>query len=359
MKIFAFYLPQYHEIPENDAWWGKGFTEWVNVRKAKPLYKNHEQPQKPLNDNYYNLLNKETIEWQTELMKRYKVSGMIYYHYYFKGKMLLEKPAENLLKWKDIDQPFFFCWANHTWNRSWNGTKEVLLKQEYGNENDWEHHFQYLLPFFLDNRYEKKDNKPVIMLYQPIFEEKKAMFDYFEKRCIDNGFSGIFLIETCIKADEVNLKKIKNNTASQCAALFFREPNVSQNLYLDEYYKTLFSNFFPRLFNRITRKKRKPAIFDGNKLYEIMENEEVKEETIIRGAFFRWDNTPRHGERGYIIKSVNKEKFFEYLNQIKDDEYCFINAWNEWAEGMMLEPTENEKYQYLEWIKEWMEKQTI
>ena len=105
MKIFSFFLPQFHSIPENDDWWGKGFTEWTNVKSAKPLYYGHEQPQVPLNDNYYNLLKRETVEWQTKLMHEYHLDGMIYYHYYFKGKMLLEKPAENLLKWKDINQP--------------------------------------------------------------------------------------------------------------------------------------------------------------------------------------------------------------------------------------------------------------
>lgn len=114
MRLFAFNLPQFHSIPENDEWWGKGFTEWVNVKNAKPLYKGHVQPVHPLNGNYHNLLDKSTMEWQTELLKQYGLTGMIYYHYYFCGKLLLEKPVENLLGWKDIDQPFFFCWANHT-----------------------------------------------------------------------------------------------------------------------------------------------------------------------------------------------------------------------------------------------------
>ena len=108
MKKFAFYLPQFHEVEENDKWWGKGFTEWVNVKKAQPLYKGHVQPKVPENQNYYNLLDKSTVEWQTELMKNYNVDGLIYYHYYFTGKKLLEKPAENLLKWKEINQPFFW-----------------------------------------------------------------------------------------------------------------------------------------------------------------------------------------------------------------------------------------------------------
>jgi len=150
MKFFAFFFLQFHEIPENNKWWGDGFTEWVNVKSAKQLYKGHVQPKHPRGGHYYNLLEKDTVVKQTSLMKNYNVSGMIYYHYYFKGKLLLEKPAENLLKWKDIKQPFFFCWANHNWFRTWSGEKTLLIKQEYGTEADWEKHFQYLLPFFKD-----------------------------------------------------------------------------------------------------------------------------------------------------------------------------------------------------------------
>ena len=181
MKKFAFFLPQFHEIPENDEWWGKGFTEWTNVKDAKPLYKGHQQPKHPMNNNYYNLLHKNVVEWQTELMNKSGLDGFIYYHYYFTGKKLLEKPAENLLKWKDIPQRFFFCWANHTWNRSWEGKKTILLEQTYGTKDDWEKHFQYLLPLFKDDRYEKRDNKPLLMIFISQFNEKNNMFQYFDK----------------------------------------------------------------------------------------------------------------------------------------------------------------------------------
>ena len=194
MRIFSFYLPQYHEIPENNEWWGKGFTEWTNVRKAKPLFKGHIQPLHPLNDNYYDLMDKRTVEWQTRLMKEYGLTGMIYYHYYFCGKKLLEKPTENLLKWKDIDQPFFFCWANHSWKKTWNGTSELLIEQTYGDECDWEEHFQYLLPFFKDDRYEKINNKPVFMFFISQFEKKQDIVKYFNKRCKESGFNGIYII---------------------------------------------------------------------------------------------------------------------------------------------------------------------
>ena len=125
-------------------WWGKGFTEWTNVKKAKPLFDGHKQPKEPINDNYYNLTNVNTLKWQASLAKEYSIDGMIFYHYYFNGKKLLEKPAEILLENKDIPMNFFFCWANHSWIRSWEGTRELLIEQLYGTEADWNKHFLYL-----------------------------------------------------------------------------------------------------------------------------------------------------------------------------------------------------------------------
>lgn len=352
-KQFAFFLPQFHTIPENDEWWGTGFTEWTNVKKAKPLYKGHLQPNLPLKDNYYNLLDKKTVEWQTELMHRYHLDGMIYYHYYFNGKKLLEKPAENLLDWKDISQPFFFCWANHSWYRSWEGSKKILLKQEYGNKDDWERHFQYLLPFFRDKRYEKRNNKPLFMIFDSNFPEKEEMFAYFNERCKDNGFDGICLIETW-RYNEKGLESLTPLTEF----LFAREPEFSVALYRTgtkmkwEYFKRNFSRMIRSAFN-----KRKPLVLDGNRLYEEKCLCNLKNSRLIFGTFFSWDNTPRHGSRGYVITPPKKEIYMKFMDSVKNEEYIFINAWNEWAEGMILEPTKNQKYKYLEWIAEWVNKQ--
>lgn len=353
MKLFAYFLPQYHCIPENDEWWGKGFTEWVNVKKAKPLYEGHVQPKHPLGDNYYNLLEKKTVIWQTDLMKQYGVDGLIYYHYYFKGRLLLEKPAENLLKWKDIDQPFFFCWANHTWNRSWNGTRELLLKQEYGNRDDWEKHFQYLLPFFTDNRYEKINNKPVFMLFQD-FGEKKEMFTYFDKRCKESGFAGIHIIETCCSRNHDDYEKILNNKSLQTSNILIREPDASRDAYLDSK-KKWYTDYIKRIRERLERHRFRFPVkrYNGDTLYDIILEKRIEDKYTIQGIFFQWDNTPRHSSRGYIISSVSKEKFFKVMDQYQNDKYIVINAWNEWAEGMMLEPTKEEEYKYLKWIREW------
>ena len=360
MKFFSYYLPQFHEIPENDEWWGKGFTEWVNVKKAEPLYPGHIQPKHPLNNDYYNLLDKETVKRQTGLMKEFGLYGMIYYHYYFKGKLLLEKPAENLLSWKDIQQPFFFCWANHDWNRSWEGKTEVLVKQEYGGMDDWEKHFQYLLPFFQDERYEKKNNMPLFLLFKCGFSEKDEMFAYFDKRCKDYGFDGIFLIETFEGSrGKGGLTGSFANFKEKCAhvtkAVHTREPVTASLAYSYYIFNDLIQIINRRLHYEIGRLVNQPYLyrFDGNKLYKKMINESARLDAI-HGLFFEWDNSPRHKNRGYVINPPSKQLFVEYMDTIKHDEYVFVNAWNEWAEGMMLEPTEEYGYRYLEWISEWL-----
>lgn len=352
MKIFAYYLPQYHCIPENDEWWGKGFTEWTNVKKAKPLFKGHKQPQIPLNNNYYDLSKVETIKWQEQLMKEYNIDGLVFYHYYFTGKKLLEKPAEMLLNNKNIDINFFFCWANHTWYRSWQGKKDILVEQKYGDIEDWEKHFDYLLPFFKDKRYQKIDNKPILMLFNSSFEEKNRIIEFFNKKCLENGFSGICIIESTHK---YNVKKTQiNNDITHF--YHFREPTSAWFSYTRNCFH-IFIRSYNLLKKLLSNKGCKTLIkYNGNKFYKIMIKKAKKHsDDVIRGLYFEWDNTPRHGYRGYIITPPKKKLFTKYMNLVKDDQFLFLNAWNEWCEGMMMEPTEADGYKYLEWIKEWKE----
>lgn len=355
MKFFAYYLPQFHCIPENDEWWGKGFTEWTNVKKAKPLYKGHVQPKHPLNDNYYILDNVETLEWQSDLMNKYKIDGMIFYHYYFTGKKLLEKPAELLLKNSNIKMNYFFCWANHSWFRSWEGSKKLLIEQKYGNMKDWENHFNYLLQFFKDERYQKKDNKPIFMLFKSEFEEKREMFNYFNKRCMENGFNGICIIETFESYNKKSFKKFKKQLSDVTEYIHLREPGSITNNYF-----TKLINFPERCINfckKVLGNKNLNFIkqYNGNKFFKLMSKRYKFDFNVIRGLFFEWDNTPRHKSRGYVINPPQKEIFMKYLKTIQNDEFVFVNAWNEWCEGMILEPTEENQYKYLEWIKEWNE----
>lgn len=353
MKVFAYYLPQFHCIPENDEWWGEGFTEWTNVKKARPLYKKHLQPKVPLNNNYYSLDDVETLKWQQSLLEEYKVDGLIFYQYYFTGRKLLEKPAEMLLKNKDININFFFCWANHDWFRAWENSKEMLLEQTYGTEKDWEEHFNYLLPFFKDERYQKKDNKPMLIIFKSDFKEKEAMFEFLNKKCIENGFDGICVIETRETYDKNEINNFDKSKYTEYIHL--REPSSALHKYTAG-----ISGFPKKVVNKLIKISHKFNMkfvvkYSGNKMFKLMIKNYFHDKNIIRGLFFEWDNTPRHSHRGYIITSSNKKKFLQYMNLIKEEEFVFINAWNEWAEGMMLEPTEENGFKYLEWIKEWKE----
>ena len=189
MKVIALYLPQFHNIPENDEWWGDGFTEWTNVRKAVPYFEGHNQPEKPLNGNYYNLLDDNVKIWQADLAKKYGVYGFCYYHYWFNGKKLLEKPMEQMLANKSIDQHFCVCWANEPWTKAWVNETKVLIPQKYGREKEWKEHFDYLLPFFKDERYILHDGKPLMVIYRPqVIDCISEMITYWNKLAVEYGF---------------------------------------------------------------------------------------------------------------------------------------------------------------------------
>lgn len=346
------YLPQFHEIEENNKWWGKGFTEWVSVKGGTPLFDGHKQPRIPLNNNYYNLLDKEVMKWQANLMNKYAVDGLCFYHYWFgKGKQLLEKPAENLLKWTDINMPFFFCWANSSWVRSWSKfssenkftwdyTNEpqcyslndngILMEQVYGDEREWKKHFKYLIPFFKDERYIKIDNKPVFMIYVP--QDIACivnMVEIWNELAKKNGFNGIFFISNHEDIDSAN-------------AYIDLQPQTSIGYFLNsdskEYNVKLKVNY-DDIWKVILEKKYSP-----------------KYKTYLT-AMPGYDDTPRREHRGWVITDSTPSKFENYFaelyrkSQAMDNEFIFINAWNEWGEGMYLEPDEENGFGYLEAVK--------
>lgn len=346
MKIIAMYLPQFHEVKENNEWWGKGFTEWTTVKAAKPLFEGHRQPVKPFRDNYYDLLDKNTMQWQAELMNKYQVDGMCFYHYWFQnGRRILEKPAENLLKWKDIAMPFCFCWANETWARTWSTERDrntwasayekknrqdgrsILLKQLYGSEKDWREHFYYLLPFFRDDRYIKIDGKPVFVFYKAsLISCLENMVDCWNQLSIEEGLPGIFMIGNDCNFCQRNILD----------AELLHEPKAALE-------KCAFS----------TENGILAASYDG--LWDtILETVQRQKKWI--GGFVSYDDTPRHGGEGFIVKNSTPEKFKHYLAELLaknvacGNDYIFINAWNEWGEGMYLEPDAFRQYQYLEGV---------
>lgn len=348
MKVIAYYLPQYHETKENNEWWGKGFTEWTNVKNMKPLFKKHEQPKIPLNHNYYNLLEKQTIENQAELAKKYNIYGFAIYHYWFEGDRLLDKPLENILKFKDIDMNYCLFWANHSWIRSWEGKSTILKKQTYGEEEEWEKHFNYLNQFFQDKRYIKVENKPMFLIYKANeINRFNDRIEYLEKRCKEVGFDGIHIVESAQHYQKFEPQKKTN-------AILYSEPayTMSQNaIYL-------------KILHKILRKiNLTPMRYDGLKILKklVIKNRKYNIKNAYLGLFNGWDNTPRHKNRGYIITKVDTNNFRKILSEQKkwlkenNEEFIFYNAWNEWAEGMYLEPDSKDKYEYLKVLKEVIE----
>ena len=351
-KIIAFFLPQFHEIPENNKWWGQGFTEWINTKKAKPLFKGHYQPREPLGDNYYNMLDKTTMHWQKDLAKQYGIHGFCYYHYWFNGKMLLEKPLEIILEDKSIDLPFCMCWANEPWTRAWDGgDKEVIMPQTYGKEEAWEKHFEYLVKFFMDDRYIKVENKPMFVLYRTSnITNCEDMISYWNSRCKDYGFNGIYIVE------EVN--SFQNNVCLEKSQGYLEfEPvyTLCHDLGLNGNLRVKTTGLLKKL------RKNKAVIqkYDYDYVWKriITRKREQNGKTPILGAFVDWDNTARKGSNGIVFENMTPEKFQFYLTKQLErcteasSEFLFINAWNEWAEGTYLEPDKKYGYANLEAIK--------
>lgn len=348
-KIIAFYLPQFHEIKENNEWWGEGFTEWTNVKKARPLYKNHYQPKIPYQNNYYCLLNSEVQEWQSQIALENGIYGFCYYHYWFNGKLLLEKPMENMLANSNIKINFCISWANEPWTRTWTGKeKDVLMSQKYGGLKDWEEHLQYLLPFFKDSRYILKDNKPVFLIYRAENVDKcSEMIAYWNRRLKEYGFSGIYLLETLTGWQ---LEKKIDNSAGAVAM----EP---MHCFSKDYGKV------SKVRHSMIRGLNLPSIglYDSYN-YDMVWNKVLKktfvDEDYFYGAFLNWDNTARKGKKCTVIKGFSLEKYRKYMKEMKEKclkekkEYLFFNAWNEWSEGTYLEPDNKYRFEYLKVIRE-------
>lgn len=348
-KVIANFLPQFHVIPENSKWWGEGYTDWVGVRQAKPQYGGHIQPRVPMNNNYYSLDNVDSLKWQAELANKYGVYGFGIYHYWFSTDLkILEKPAEILLSHSEININYMFIWDNTSWTRTWtrNGCKndsvnksEVLAEFKYGTEVDWKRHFDYLLQFFLDDRYIKLDGKPVFAFFQPQnnFKLQERMIVYWEKLAIDAGLPGI----VCLSKDNAHGNHFEYR---------FRYSPFSPN------------NFWGGVKNKINhiwankRKKIRFADYDKQWKSILSDAKRANDKTFLSG-FVAFDDTPRRGRRARIVRGGSPEKFRKYFGELlkisneQNKEYAFVTAWNEWGEGAYLEPDETNGYAYLEALK--------
>ena len=369
MKILAYYLPQFHEIPENNEWWGNGFTEWTNVKKSVPLFEGHYMPRIPLNENYYDLSDYTVQEWQISLAKKYGIYGFCMYHYWFNGHLLLEKPIENYLQHKELNLPFCFSWANEYWTNGWvSAENKILMAHDNSDEQDWIDHFNYFLPFFNDSRYIKIDGKPLLILYFPnILQKCNKMIDTWRKMSQDNGFPDLYILyqKAMTHFDNTFDKSHFDGGIEFQPGYTLEKLNKTSSRKLHNI-RFRIVNWIKLKFGVSFRKKNTPQKLvhrNYDTVWQSIVNSRPDNENMFPGAFVDWDNTPRKGYRGSLYDGVSPDKFEKYmtaqianakLNYKKDT--LFIFAWNEWGESGYLEPDMRYQYRYLEAIRNALKK---
>ncbi|TWH02325.1 Lipopolysaccharide biosynthesis protein [Ochrobactrum sp. J50] len=341
IKILCYYLPQFHPIPENDEWHGKGFTEWTKVKAANPLFKDHYQQHVPHEDiGYYVIHDKEVLRQQSIMMKKAGIYGQIFYHYWFSGKLILEGPSKILLENKEINMPFCFCWANENWTRRWDGSeREVLLEQIYSAE-DAKAFISYLIPFFRDERYIKIDGRPVLHIYRPSsIIGIQEYLSIWRSECEKAGLAHPFVVAT-LAAGAVKPQDYGMDAGAERVLYDWtggRVPEITSEV-------TSYVDMEGRVFS-----------YDSMADYyraEIHNDDFHRFPSIVPN----WDNTPRYKERSHVLHGSTPEKFQTWLEELiaratntlpKDRRFILVNAWNEWAEGAHLEPDIRFGYAYL------------
>jgi hypothetical protein len=366
-KLIAIYFPQFHNIPENDEWWGKNFTDWELVKAARPLFHGHNQPRIPLGDNYYNPCDKNVLAGQVSLAKEYGISGFMFYHYWFDGRLILEKPLEVFLNNTDLDMPFCLSWANGSWTRQWNANNEILLEQRHLAQPElWEKHFYYLLPFLKDKRAIKINNNVVFVVYSPeLIKKSKEMFDYWDILAKKNGIEGLYLI-AAKQYDSINYSFLECYNAIM--KMHPREANNSnKNPYAHKVTKIKWFRLLPESIQNILMQLRLKykglTIIDSVKIWEfILSNAFINDYPdynldVFESVYFDWDNTARYKKRAIVYTSLTREQKLYFMGQllIKAKEnacpFIFFNAWNEWSESAYLEPDKKNGFENLEIMK--------
>lgn len=375
-RVIAFYLPQYHPIPENDKWWGKGFTEWTNVGKAKPLFKGHYQPRVPADLGYYDLRIPEVREAQAEMARDAGIEGFCYWHYWFNStKQLLERPFKEVLSSGKPDFPFCLGWANHSWtNKSWEvGTKKVkeqILMEMVYNKDEYIKHFYDVLQAFKDHRYITVDGKPLFLVFRPLdIPNPKEFIDLWQKLAKENGLGGIYFvgIQHNMTPSERSLKNILfKNALDKSAELYQQVLDAgfdavnSRGYNRADYYarsvkETLWRSFAMRILKYTPISKCDQKII--NKYLYVKED---RWENVFPSLLPNWDRSARSGRKARIYTNSTPEVFKGQLSTVidllkdKDDEHkiTFLMSWNEWAEGNYIEPDLKFGHGYLEVLKE-------
>ncbi|RBP99700.1 glycosyltransferase WbsX family protein [Bifidobacterium xylocopae] len=347
MKALALYLPAFHEIPENNQWWGDGFTEWDNVKSGKSYYQGHVQPVEPIQNDYYDLSHSADIVKQIKLAQSYSISGFIMYHYWFsQDKQLFTKPAKLLRNQIKEKIEYAFCWANESWITTWHGKDpNTLIEQTYGPASEWRSHIEYLHTFFEDERYIKINGHPLLFIYKPNnIPDYENMLDFWNTVLAKKGMESVYAVEFISS---------KNRT------LFSQKTNAVVEF--EPLYTTYFDLPLVKTAKRAFAKLTKQIDFQD---YDILWRKILQRQRtysgkpIFKSCFVSWDNSPRKEKNSMIVKGATAAKFQSYLSQLVSsdrpytrDDYLIINAWNEWSEGAFLEPSKQYGYDYLQAVK--------
>jgi len=349
-RVVAFYLPQFHPIPENDKWWGKGFTEWTNVGKAKPLFRGHYQPRVPADLGYYDLRVPETRKAQADMAREYGVEGFCYWHYWFgNGKRLIERPFDEVLNLGEPDFPFCLAWANETWKGFEHGlnNRNILIEQLYPGKEDYTAHFYEVLPAFKDKRYMTVDGKPIFMIYKPLADPEVLVFmDVWRKLALENGLKGIWFVGQTVSVEDIN----SHLKIGLDAVNVIRMTSFLSKLTVLE-----------RLINRFKYSfLKRPRVFEYSKIIKYFSGVEDFIENVYPTIFPNWDHSPRSGKEGLVFNNSNPTLFDKHIKDVitsvaektSDNRVVFLKSWNEWAEGNYMEPDMKYGLGYLETLKE-------
>ena len=345
-KVIAFHLPQYHTVAENDRWWGEGFTEWRHLERWSPVFEGHRVRRPHESLGTYDLSTRQARAAQADLAKRHGVYGFCYYHYWFGGKLLLEKPLERMLQDGEPDLPFCMSWANEPWTRRWDGhEREVLQAQTYGGPDEWDAHLDYLLPFFRHPNYIRVDGKPMFVVYRlGQVDRHPERFARWTERLRKEGFEGLHLVMMLgnfsdnirpIEGVDAVVEFVPNYLASASVVQrFFAKPGLED------------------LANAAYQATGATTVVDARKAFEKLVKLPKVHPTQYRGMFSGWDNSPRIGKRATIYRGFTPALFEEYLRlqRRRTEGYLFVNAWNEWGEGAVLEPDDQFGHALLEAI---------
>lgn len=347
-RLIAFYLPQFHPIPENDEWWGRGFTEWTNTAKAKPMFRHHYQPHVPADLGFYDLRLPETRQAQADMAREHGIEAFCYYHYWFAGRQLLERPLQEVLRSGKPDFPFCVCWANSTWTGIWHGAPDrILIEQTYPGEDDHRAHFNSLLPAFVDNRYVTVDGKPLFIIFAPLdIPDIHRVTDLWREMALKAGLKGLHLVANF--GDSSRDPRRVGFDASTNYTLPERWPWIS------------WRQILPWARQRYEIIAGFPAVCRYEDAIELLMPVAADGFDNYPSLIHAWDNSPRSGKHGLVLHDSSPELFRRVLRralQVRanvplEENVIFLKSWNEWAEGNHLEPDLKFGRGYLDVIRE-------